>query len=100
MMTQSAEQISGINVIYRRFKTWRRTFEHYFHCQQSVEVETPTRRERIEEYGDYAEVNSDSIVKPRMLVGPINKHKRSEITDEAYFNKLVRLVTECDSDLR
>ena len=70
------------------------------HCQQSVEVKTAARRELIEECVECAEVNSDSIVKPRMLVGPINKHKRSEITDEAYFNKLVRLVTECDSDLR
>ena len=87
-------------VIYRRFKSGRRTFERYLRCQQSVEVETATRRERIDEYGDYAEVNEASVVKTRMLVGLINKHKRGDISDDAYFNQLVTLVTEDDGDLR
>ena len=51
------------NVIYRRFETWRRTFERCLHCQQTVEVGTATQKERVEEYGDYAEVKlvKDSV---------------------------------------
>ena len=36
----------------------------------------------------------------RAIEGLINKHKRGDISDDAYFNQLVTLVTEDDGDLR
>ena len=34
-----------------------------------------------------------------MLVGLINKHKRSEISNDEYFNKLVTIITRGDEDV-
>ena len=69
-------------------------------CIQSVEVETATRRYRVEQYGDYAPVNEDSVKRTRSIVGLVNKHKRGALSDEAYFNQLVALITNEDMDLR
>ena len=89
-----------LNVIYSRFKKGRRTFERYLHCFQSVEVETATRRYRVEQYGDYAPVNEDSVIRTRSIVGLVNQHKRGALSDKEYFNQLVALITKSDGDLR
>ena len=63
-------------------------------------METATRRYRVEQYGDYAPVNEDSVIRTRSIVGLVNQHKRGSLSDKEYFNKLVALITKSDGDLR
>ena len=61
-----------------RRKVYVRSKSIYLHCFQSVEVETATRRVRVEQYGDYAPVNENSVIRTRSIVGLFNKHKRGD----------------------
>ena len=48
---------------------------------------------------DFAPKNKDSVIKTQILVGLINKHKRSEISNDQYFDELVKIVTRGDDDV-
>ena len=68
-------------------------------CQQSIEVETATRRFRADVLDDFAPKNAESVIKTRMLIGLINKHKRGEISNDKYFHELVKMITRGDEDV-
>ena len=73
--------------------------ERYLVCQQSIEVETATCRFRGDVLDDFAPQNTASSIKTRMLVRLINNHKRGEISDDHYFDELVKMITRGDEDV-
>ena len=88
-----------VNKVYSRFKKGEKTMERYLVCQQSIEVETATRRYRADVLDDFAPKNKQSLIKTAMLVGLINKHKRGVLDDDHYFDKLVKTITAGDEDI-
>ena len=59
---------------------------------------TATRRYRAEILDNLAPKNKQSFIKTVMLVGLINKHKKNELNDDHYFDRLVKIVTKDDDD--
>ena len=89
-----------LNKIFKRYGEGRRTFRKWLLVQKDIEHEFAVRMEQRDEYGHLAAVNSESILKNRIICGFVAQHLKGDLTDNAYFDEVVKAMTIYDSDLR
>ena len=57
------------------------------------------RVRKADKYGDYAEVNKSCVKRDRMFCSLINRHQRGQLTDNQYFDEIVKLNMHYEQDI-